>query len=112
MKQKKWIAIGAVLAVCILVILAVLLNRNDNESAPETTGVVPVIPTVDRTESEAGKDETNDTKSADTENNATEPATTEIIATEPVTTEAAASLIEDGGDVEIIIPDDQGSGGF
>lgn len=111
MKQKKWIAV-AVLAVCVLVILAVLLSRNENESVPATTGEVPVIPTVAQTESETGKDETADTKSAGTENIATEPATTEIMATEPATTEATAALIEDGGDVEIIIPEGQEGGGF
>lgn len=116
MKQKIWIILGVLLAVCLLLVLILNKSPKEKENDPASTEAEVVTSTVAQSDTGADKTEPVASEAVTTEaaidSGTTEAVTTEAATNETASTEATAALIEDGGDVEIIIPDDQGSGGF
>ena len=101
MKNKKWIILCAV----ILVILAVLLIWKPFGKETAKTGEAK-----ETAESEAAEQQAEQqTAAADAEKSDAETAAEETQTEEET---SVPVILEDGGDLEIIIPDDEESAGF
>ena len=102
MKKNKtliWVLVIVLLVAAAAIIWKVTQKNNPEPVTPPTEDVTPADPT----------DTTDPTDPTDP----VEPADpTDPDADEPGSEDEGAGLIEDGGDIVIVIPDDQGSGGL